>query len=249
MEPNLEDANFMKGMQDMLGMDEDTVAKVIEKLDSDDLTALTDAIANNDRAAAEQVLRKLETNERVNTLFRGDMEDEAEEEEPPEKHPHRVSDKYNYNFGEDVLVLIKDVDPDTGKTKVLRKDGTVYLPDGPGDTVGVKIDGKSKMIKRSNLRPLKEAVMGMVGVPSLDRMQQLAGIQPATPEIAVPATDAVAAEPNPCQSAQQAMDALETVEQLLPNIRLADLKAIRQKLLALQSAMNEGAVPERARKL
>jgi hypothetical protein len=112
------------------------------------------------------------------------------------------------------------------------------------------------MVNHGNVRSLEEQVLGMVNLPNLDRMQQLAGIQPAglqpsaePQEIAVPsADDAPSADADPCQSAQQAIAALDSVQALLPNIRLSDLKVIRQKISGLQAVMNEGAVPERARK-
>ena len=244
-----EDLDFSQALQDMLGMDEDAVSELIERLDSDALSALNDAVANDDKPRAGQIVADADTNEKVNALFRGDLDDDDDDEdEPPKKRVRKVSDNYSYKFGDDVQVQVAD--PETGE--VSQEDGTVYLPTGPHNTVGVKIQGKSMMVKRNKLNKLEENVLGMTVMPNLERMQQLAGIQPAgqsiTPEIAVP--DAAEQEQaiDPCAAAQQAMDALDVVQTVLPNVRLVDLKTIRQRIVSLQTAMNEGAT-ERTRKL
>ena len=242
-----EDLDFSKSLQDMLGLEEDAVSDLIERLDSDDLAALNDAVANDDKARVEQIVADADTNEKVNPLFRGDIDDD---DEPQKKRLRKVGDDYSYKFGDDVQVQVTD--PQTGEMS--PQDGTVYLPHGPHNTVGVKIQGKSMMVKRDKLNKLEENVLGMVSMPNLERMQQLAGIQPAgqsvTPEIAVPSAvpDAMEQETDPCAAAQQAMAALDTIQAVLPNVRLADLKMIRQRILGLQTAMNEGAT-ERTRKL
>jgi hypothetical protein len=245
MQPD-EDMDFSQSLQDMLGMDEDAVNDLIEGLDADALAELNDAVANEDQARVKEIAATAETNEKVNPLFRGDIDDD---DEPQQKRVRKVSDDYGYKFGDDVQVQVAD--PQTGEMS--QQDGTVYLPKGPHDTVGVKIQGKSMMVKRDKLNKLEEQVLGMTIMPNLERMQQLAGIQPAgqsiTPEIAVPdaQTDAQA-ETDPCTAAQQAMDALDVIQTVLPNVRLVDLKTIRQRIISLQAAMNEGA-SERARKL
>jgi hypothetical protein len=80
-------------------------------------------------------------------------------------------------------------------------------------------------------------VTGMVAMPNLERMQQLAGIpaQGSPTEIAAPGQEVI----DPTCAAEQAMAALDTVETVLPNVRLADLKTIRQRILSLQTQMNE----------
>jgi hypothetical protein len=233
---NLEDMDFIKGMQTMLGIDEDKVNDLIERLDADTMTTLADAVANNNKAMVKQIVASIDTDEDVNPLFRGDNIDDKVRKK---KHRRKVAANYQFNHGDDVHVRI--IDPKTGRAHY--EDGTVYLPDGPDDTIGVKIQGKSKMVDRTKVRSLEEsaldeAVLGMMGIPGLERMQQLAGIQLAAPapaeEIAVQSS-----EPDPCSAAQQAMEALEVVAAMLPNVRLADLKTIRQRIVALQSAMSE----------
>ena len=240
-----EDMDFSQALQDMLGMDEDAVDELIERLDSDQLAALNDAVANDDKARAEEITASADTNEKVNALFRGDIDDD---EEPQKKRVQKVGDDYSYKFGDDVQVQVAN--PTTGQME--PQDGTVYLPTGPHGTVGVKIQGKSMMVKRNKLNKLEEQVLGMTPMPNLERMQQLAGIQPAgmsiTPEIAVPDSQMQPEEEDSCSAAQQAMDALDVIQTVLPNVRLVDLKTIRQRLVTIQAAMNEGA-SGRARKL
>jgi hypothetical protein len=256
MKADSEDQDFAQGMKDMLGMDKDQVEQLITRLDADALTNLADAVANNDRSSVEQIIGSNETDETVNPLFRGDnLNDKAPVRK--KKHLRKMAANYDFAFGDDVAVLVTD--PDTGKTST--EDGTVFLPNGPDHTIGVKIQGKTKMIDRKMLRKvddsaLDEGVLGMVDMPNLERMQQLAGIhaqaitsaahEPNTPpaEIVVqPDDNESITATDPSTAAQQAMQALDAVAALLPNVRLADLKAIRQRIATLQTSMNEGHLP------
>jgi len=225
-------------MQAMFGMDEEMVSDLIERLEAADMTALTDALVNQDKTAAEQIVASANTDETVNPLFRGNLDHEQPKKK---KRVRRVEDDYQYKFGDDVQVTITD--PETGKVR--HVDGTVYLPDGPDDTIGVKVQGKSRMVKRSRLNKLEENVIGMTAMPELARMQQLAGLQPAGADVA-PTEIAVSSESDttadPCTAAEQAMAALDVVDSMLPNIRLADIKQIRQRIMTLQSQMNEGMI-------
>jgi hypothetical protein len=226
-------ADFMQGVKMMLGMDDDRVKDLIDHLDADALTELTDAVANQDKQRVQQIVAKAETDEEVNPLFRGDNLDDKLRKK---KHRRRVASNYEFKHGEDVQVLLRD--PETGKPHY--EDGTVYLPNGPDNTVGVKIQGKSKMVDHKRVRRLEESVLGMVDVPAIARMQQLAGLQPAgTSEIAGSPPSNATTENDSCTAAQQALQALDVVAGMLPNIRLADLKVIRQRLLDLQNEMNQ----------
>lgn len=233
------DQGFVQKLKDMLGMDEDRAKHLIDQLDSQAMTTLTDALANDDRETVEQIAKQIDPDEEVNPLFRGDnLEDKVRKK----KHRRKVASNYGFKFGDDVHVRV--VDPETGKAKY--EDGTVFIPDGPDGTIGVKIQGKSRMVDRKRVRRLEEGVLGMVGVPGLERMQQLAGIQPNSSEvteITVPAAEQATEQEqvDPCAAAQQAMQALDTVAAVLPNVRLADLKVIRQRIVNLQTSMNESA--------
>ena len=197
---------------------------------------LADAVANNDEAELQQIVDSIHRDEDVNPLFRGENINAGQR---IKKHRRKVADNYGYKFGDDVQVRV--FDPATKQHS--WQDGTVHIPDGPDDTVGVKIEGKARMVERGKVRPLTEhmGVTGMVAMPNLERMQQLAGIPASSPEIAAPGQEmAVAGQEmiDPTCAAEQAMAALDTVEAVLPNVRLVDLKAIRQRIMDLQTAMN-----------
>jgi len=237
MEASLDDIDFMRRMQEMLGMDEDQVEELIDHLDSEAMSALTDALVNDDMASAQQIVQSINPDEDVNPLFRGENVDDKKIRK--KKHRRKVTSQYEYKYGDDVQARLAD--PETGHVHYV--DGTVYLPNGPDHTIGIKIQGKPKMVDRDKVRPLQEhGVLGMVNVPNLERMQQLAGIQPAATEITVPTENAnmsVSEETDPCTAAQQAMAALDLVGEMLPSVRLADLKVIRQRIVNLQTMMNE----------
>ena len=95
----------------------------------------------------------------------------------------------------------------------------------------------SHQVRKLEEGMLDEQVLGMTNVPNLERMQQLAGIQPA--EIAVQPQSS--GELDTCAAADQVMEMLDMVAAILPNVRLADLKAIRQRIVTLQTSMNESA--------
>lgn len=78
-------------------------------------------------------------------------------------------------LGDDVLVGKKD--------DKKPREGIVKIPDGPGDTVGVLVDGELEIVPADEVKVVKEdvleeGVMGMTAMPSLARMQALAGIKP-----------------------------------------------------------------------
>jgi hypothetical protein len=230
MQADLEDVNFLRGMESLLNMKADEVEKLIDTMDADQLTTLADAVANNNKDQLQQIIDSIHSDEDVNPLFRGENINAGKR---IKKHRRKVADNYGFKFGDDVQVRV--FDPDTKQYS--WQDGTIHIPDGPDDTVGVKIEGKARMVERGKVRPLTEnmGVTGMVSMPNLERMQQLAGIpQGSTTEIAASGQETI----DPTCAAEQAMAALETVEMVLPNIRLADLKVIRQRILDLQTAMS-----------
>lgn len=234
MKADLEDRDFVEGIHTMLGLDEDAVEKLIDQLDADQLTNLADAVANNDKSAAQEITDSVETDEDVSPLFRGtDIEGKEQQ-----KKRRKVSSRYQFSHGDDVQVEVRD--PETHKVEY--QDGTIFLPHGPGKTVGVKIEGKAKMVDRHLVHKLEEGVLGMVGVPNLQRIQQLAGIpQQAEAPVAPAEISVEAAQGGDDCAVAQAMAALDALENVLPNVRLADLKNIRQRIIALQTTMNESA--------
>lgn len=228
------DVDFVEAMHDLLDMDEKAVEQLLDKLDANQLQDLTDAVAKKDRAAAEKVIGNFNTDEEVNALFRGKNLDVSDKQKKPTPN---ADGKAQFAFGDDVQVTLKDTN---GKAHQVT--GTVSQPDGPEgtDTIVVRIKGKSKVVDKRHVTKLDENVLGMVGLPNLNRIQQLAGIQSTAqpqnepPQLALPAPDAAPDDPS-----SQAMCALDTLEAVLPNITLADLKAVRQRLNALQTLMNE----------
>ncbi len=86
--------------------------------------------------------------------------------------------------------------------------------------------------------------MGMVGIPGLQRMQQLAGIQPQVSIEPIQEPEEQSAmnsniTDRVMDDVSRACDALDTLEEVLPNIRLADLKNIRQRFYDVQRTLNE----------
>jgi|ERR1019366_1902591 hypothetical protein len=234
MKADIEDKGFMERMKELLGMEPEEVEKLLDTIDADSLLDLTDAVSENDKEAAEKILS---TDEEINSLF-------TTKQEKRKKHPVKPPHDHQFMYGDDVAII---VNKDNKKEFV---SATIYKPDAPGNTVGVKIEGKPKMVDKNKIYTLEENVMGMIGIPNLQRMQQLAGIgiSPSEPETGV-ATEVVPPaqeEPHfvpPIENTdcpvEKIMAALDIVADVLPNIRLADLKVIRQKFSDLQAKMNE----------
>jgi hypothetical protein len=229
-----QDVDFVNSMHDLLGMDEEEVEQLLDNLDAEALQDLTDAIANKDRATAEQVTRRFNTEEEVNSLFRGkNLDDAAVPDQKKKARPNRDG-KTQFTFGDDVQVTLKD---EHGKTQ--RVSGTVSKPNGPEgtDTIVVRIKGKSKVVDKRDVAKLEENVIGMIGLPNLGRIQRLAGIQvQSQPQQEI---EMLPSEPEPDDPIGQVFAALDTLEAALPNIILADLNTVRQRLNAIQTMTNE----------
>lgn len=66
----------------------------------------------------------------------------------------------------------------------------IVIPRGPNATIGICINGKTKMVQHSHLTKLDEAVMGGIqSVNPINRMMQLAGI--SNPTVMVPSEEQV----------------------------------------------------------
>jgi hypothetical protein len=236
------DTDFLDRMHALFDMDEKHVEALLDKLDDIQLSDLTDAVANSDKKAARRIIDLIEPDEEenVNALFRG------KNLVSKKKKRLKPSDgkETQYAFGDDVSVTFRDKNG-----RIRHKTGTVSKTEGPQNTnsVVVSIEGKDKVIPKDKVARLAEGVLGMTNVPDLTRMQQLAGIQPQVqPEAQV---QAIAVEEVPAGSTGeevdqndplcQAMCALETLEGVLPNIRLCDIKDVRARIVALQTMMNE----------
>ncbi len=243
-----QDVDFVDAMHDMFNMSEEQVNDVLEKLNADELQELTDAVAKHDIEAAKQVLSQTQTDEEVNSLFRG-KNLQAQQEQKRKHKP--VDANAQFAIGDDVLVNMKK----DGKTETVS--ATVANPHGPEgtDTVIVKIKGKSVVVDKKNLYKLDETMLGMVGIPGLTRIRQLAGIQneiepaaPTIPEIDVEADIEPMSDVEDSDPLSQVMSAFDKLEATLPSIQLADLKCVRERLTALQTSLNENRIG-RTRKL
>ena len=80
------------------------------------------------------------------------------------KHKKKIQvDESHFKYGDEV--------------KFDNNEATVIIPEGPRNTIGIKINGVTKMVSKNDDR-LVERALGMSTVPSLDlnRMRKLAGI-------------------------------------------------------------------------
>lgn len=242
MKADIEDKDFVENMTDLLGMDKDAVENLLDQMSADDLMTLSDAVSRKDEKAARAVIGALETDEELNPLFRGDNIDVDSGKKVRKK---RI--KGSISTGDEV-----SIDGEDGEIEA-----TLIKMNCPNHTVMVKYKGKKHMVDRHKVHPVKkieEMVLGMTRMPELQRIQQLAGItaepsmmafhsptsQPErAPEMAVQdAPDTFDSDAmNPAACAEQALDQLE---EILPQITLGDLKAIRQRILTIQAKMNEG---------
>jgi hypothetical protein len=81
------------------------------------------------------------------------------------KHKGRT-DECDFGIGETVMVG--------------EHEATVKIPNGPGGTVGVVMDGQLSMVSAGDVSRLDERVLGITTVPSpLLRLRELAGLAPA----------------------------------------------------------------------
>ncbi len=263
VKPELDDVNFMEGMKALLGLEDEQVEALLDELDSQSLVALADAIAKKDKLAAKRIIGSFE--DELSSLFRGkNLEPPKQNEEDEKKKPSKPPKDYEFSIGDDVAIRTPKTNEETGEEEGDKfVSATVYKPHAPGNTIGVKIDGKSKMVNREDVYMLKEdkleeMVLGMTNMPDLGRMQQLAGIQSQAPaveieQVAAPQNDqpAMYDREEECEmnDMAQCLGALDTLENALPNIRLADVKTIRARVNGLINKMNETLSPGRAKKL
>ncbi len=242
MKADISDKSFMDKISSLLGFDKDKIKLLLDKLDANSLIALSDAVSNNDKEAVEDVVGSFEN--RLNTLFKKQEHEEEEEKEEEEKiKPEKPSKDHEFAIGDDVA--IKVLDKKTGKKKFIS--ATIFNPNAPNKTIGVKVNGKSKMVDKNNVYTLKEGVIGMVGIPDIQRMQQLAGIQPVETEIVPPVTPSVPplVSTDEDNLVSKALSALDTLEQILPDMRFSDVKIIRKRMMDISSRMNESRIYNR----
>lgn len=218
MKADLNDTGFMEGIKILLGMNANDVKELIPKLDSNSLINLAAAITNSNKNEALQIIKqgreKAMSESKVRKL-------------KPTKIRKKLIQLGHLNVGSSV--------------KVNGKNATIKIPNGPGNTVGIMINGKLEMVNREKI---KENVIGMTGIPDIRRMQELAGILTPPEETIINQTS------NPISDISQEIDIsvvkepecfemLDQIEKMLPDMKLADIKILRQKINNITMKMNE----------
>lgn len=258
------DKDFATSIRELIDIAPEDVATRLEMLDSDEILALMDAVTKKDRGRTGAIINKAKgaADKRLASVLGGDTETPADKPTTKQESDTGVT----YSIGD--------------KVTVGDKEGTIRIPTGPHDTIGVVIDGKVKMVDRQKVRRMDEcedvtgtggfrlddllAAAGLKPYPlthevvdeptyaTADRLRSLAGL-PATPQAAAETgmTNTVYLEVKPTidpeEAAQAALSAIQTLAEVLPHIRLADLKVIRANIVATLNAMNENATNGRDR--
>lgn len=234
-------SDFMMKLTGLLGQDKDAITKKIEGLGIDDVIGLLDATATDDTAKIKAILGKSESLDDDNSV---------KIEDPTKSESAEDEDKFIGNIGDDV--------------RVGDEEGTIKIPHGPNNTVGVMIDGKLRMVKAKDVKPLKEGVLGFAPMLDLQRMQQLAGI--AAPEAANDEEEESTVEMAPIMGEQPVtasnvryitradlmqipvesplpfgtlMALMNDIERSLPELKVKDAKEIRARLNQLMTKLNE----------
>ncbi len=201
------DAEFGEALHDLIGIDVNDVADIIEKIDVDTLTDLVDACAQGDAEEAKRIVDAFIEPKQTNSRERHDttVDEDA------------AADNKVFNLGDPVIVrggvgglggknatvvepsATGELDEDDGK------EATIKIPSAPGNTVGVMINGELKMVDKKLVHKVSESVLGMTRMPGLNpaqdselkRIAELAGlapapmdVPPARPEMGLPALPA-----------------------------------------------------------
>lgn len=226
------DKNFLTQLENLLGVDEKLDSEVIDQLGVDEMLDLVDAVNKGHKNAANRIISDANEkedveNDNLNRLFKhSDDEDEDDEE------ISYSEDDYLASVGDQVAVKMGD--------KVVK--GTVKYAYGPSDTVGVMVKGKLKMIKRDRVKALNEnfgGVMGMSPMPSLSRMQKLAGVTIVEPEPEIAPVSMEIVEPTTKLTPSNIVDVLDQIEDCIGDLRVADMKPVRERLHRLIQKLNE----------
>lgn len=233
--PDPNDVDFIDNIKRLLGIDAKGVEALLPKLDPDALIDLAAAVTNSDKREVMRLIRigREQMMHEDRLIAKKSTERKRKDKEP-------LFDEENSN------------DLNVGDAvEAGGREGTVKIPKAPGDTVGVMIGGSLEMIHRSDVtkKTVSEGVLGMTGIPDLRRMQELAGI-PSVEVDEIPAVEAPAAAPVEFSSVTSgagdldecgasAVALLDELSKMLPNLRLADIKAIRKRMNDIQMQMNE----------
>lgn len=165
----------------------------------------------------------------INLLFRS--RDALSKVERKRKKARGDSVKYDRHFNLGDTVITK------------AGEGITKIPNGPGGTVGVSIDGELQMFDRKDVRRVDENEV-------VAHIMRLAGVPNVSQEVAPVTQDdghTIQVEPvnvNGVESCDEVASsvhcALDQIESLLPKVTVKDLKGIRERIHALSRMLYEG---------
>lgn len=174
------DSGSLQKAAEMLGLDTDAVEARLEKLSVNDVIDALDAVSAGD-------------NDRVRELLGNDVDEdggmqnpEGEDDGEFDVNPlfMRNTSGGSAKQNDDREVEEEVFNPKIGdEVRVNGEDGIVKVVNAPNETTGVMIDGQTTMVKKAQVKRVKHIEESMmVGVPSLQRIQQLAGMAPSAPQ-------------------------------------------------------------------
>ena len=102
MKAEITDLDFMDGMKELLGMEQEDIEKLLDSLDTDSLLALTDAISEKNKKEAERIISK---DENINDLF-------FSNDKKKKKHPVKPPHDHQFVYGDDVAIIVHNDDTD-----------------------------------------------------------------------------------------------------------------------------------------
>lgn len=183
-----QELNFSVSLQKMLGVNKEQIEEIIERLDVDELSNLIDACGKEDIDAVKAIVGETDESEEPEKKNKTKTKDELrglilrkDDAKKIKSKKHKLQKK---ELGEedDAAVVFSLGD----EVLVNGEEATVKIPQAPGGTVGVMINGELKMVdkKTSNITKVEEGVLGMTNMPNLNRIKELAGMDsaPAEPE-------------------------------------------------------------------
>jgi hypothetical protein len=233
--PDPNDVDFVEGIKKLLGIDAKNVEVLLPKLDPATLIDIASAVTNSNKQKALSLIRIGRENAQKDKISQM-SEDQLVNRKPIDKKSKEKTmlldtEYHEFNVGDAV--------------EIDGEEATVKLTKGPDNTVGVMIKGKMQMVDRKDVKKIEEGVLGMTGIPDLRRMQALAGIaevpEVSAPEIATVEFDSDmdmdSSDSNSCGT--MALALLDKVKCMLPDLRLAEISAIRKVMMEIQTQMNE----------
>jgi hypothetical protein len=249
--PKHVDQNFTDALKHLTGIDQEQMLKVIPELSIDDLLELMDTVTEEDGDRAKAILEdngvQIDVDEQdeknampddrdLNSLLRGKPDREHTKKM---KSDHRRK-RHEIEEDEDLGML------SVGDNVIVDdEEGTVKIPNGPGKTVGVIMDGKLRMVDRNKVHRVDENVMGMTPMLNIARIRELAGIldvmpAPISGKTLLPGTidfgDEVDSDTE-CDAAERVHEALECLEECLPLMTVAEFPKVRVRLEAIMGSL------------